>query len=153
MILYHFTDFCYLQNHGTILREGLKAGDRKDGVHWLMAPPNAVWLTTDTEDLWRECANECRITVAIPSSNRRLVRWGTWLRKQYPPVIADVMIAGAAKMGSNSHARNGTADAWRRFWLYLDPVPLNMIRAIEHADPQKRAEAGEERRLHPEHFR
>jgi hypothetical protein len=50
MILYHFTDFYYLEN-GTILQEGLKPDCREDEVKMTPAPSGVVWLTTDTNPL------------------------------------------------------------------------------------------------------
>ena len=140
MILYHFTDFYFLKNGGTILQTGLRAGAR-DEVDLAMAPADAVWLSTDAEETWKQRKSECRITVVIPSTDRRLVRWQKWMRKRHPPHIAEQLIAACG---------SGTGDAWKNFWLYLSPVPLSMLRTIEYADPQRRAAAEEEARLHPE---
>jgi hypothetical protein len=145
MIFYHFTDFRFLRDGGTILQEGLKGRDEdKDYADRMMAPPDAVWLTTDTEETWRvDRKSEYRITVVIPSTDKKLVRWDRWMRKHHPPDIAERLLAACAQMGNS---------AWKNYWLYLGPVPLSRFRAIEHADPQKRAEAEseEELQLHPE---
>jgi hypothetical protein len=85
MILHHFTGLYYLENGGTILKEGLVP---KAGVH--TAPPfNVVWLTSATEPNWsaRPDSYECRIKLAIPSHDRRLVKWDKWMRKNHPNIL------------------------------------------------------------------
>ena len=138
MILYHFTDFYFLKNGGTILQTGLRAGAH-DEVDLAMAPADAVWLSTDAEETWKR-KSECRITVVIPSTDRRLVRWQKWMRKRHPPHIAEQLIAACG---------SGTGDAWKNFWLYLSPVPLSTFgrsnTPIRSGGPRLR-----EARLHPE---
>jgi Helix-turn-helix domain len=63
MILYHFTDFWFLKNGGTILQEGLKAGPSDESF----PPTNVVWLTTSPVAVWATRPPECRISVVIPS--------------------------------------------------------------------------------------
>ena len=132
MIFYHFTDFHFLQDGGTILQEGLKAHEGKDETDQTMAPPNAVWLTTDSEETWRvDRKSEYRITLVIPSTDKKLVRWDRWVRKRHPD-IAQRLFAAAESTGN---------PAWKNYWLYLGPVPRSRFRVIEYADQQKRAEA------------
>jgi hypothetical protein len=117
MILYHYTGYYELQNGGTILKEGLRPGGA------VMPPHNVVWLTTraDQAGMW-DCDKECRITVVIPSTDRRLVRWQTWARKHAPELIRALV-------------DKGVTTPWRDDWCYFGDVPLERIRAIEHADP------------------
>jgi hypothetical protein len=131
MMLYHFTDFHFLKVGGTILKEGLKPAVGKQGLH--MPPHGVVWLTTETENTWvgDHPKEGCRIKLFIPSSDKRLVRWETWLRKHGEHEL----LAGLKEGRINT----GKGDAWKSFWCYFGTVPLSMFRKIEFADPEKRA--------------
>jgi hypothetical protein len=129
MILYHFTKPHHLQDEGTILEDGLIPSTGNDSL-----PPNCVvWLTEEEDYRWYEgLASErgnCRITLAIPSHDRRLVNHYKWLRKHAPHIIdllrmCDCPCDHIAQM--------------RRAWCYFGTVPPTYFRTIEYADPAKR---------------
>src|SRR5260221_442355 len=105
MILYHFTCSEYME---FILRDGLNRGDVPTRPCAPLSETNAVWFTTDPQpeghglgephvlteeerqDHFRAFGEmpppgaripdkkAIRITVVIPSSDRRLVRWSKW---------------------------------------------------------------------------
>jgi hypothetical protein len=134
MILYHFTDFYLLEAGGTILTEGLKPGVEKQG--WWFPPHDVVWLTTEEDYRWAERkaseADQCRIRLAIPSHDRRLVHWPKWLRKRAPEIIAMLALCDS-KDGGNAHTASMNAT-----YCYFGTVPLAYFREIEYADPAKR---------------
>src|SRR5262249_29584163 len=119
-----FTDLWSLDEGGTILHEGLKPA--ADQGEWPPPPPfdPVVWLTSEPECTFFEPIPEVRITVAIPSNDRRLVRWETWLRKHG----AQKVIA-ASYEAMNNGWNNG---AWRAFYCYFGTVGLNRIRRVEY---------------------
>jgi hypothetical protein len=57
-----------------------------------------------------------RVTVVIPSTDRRLVRWLTWGRKYCEPGLYDALAQG------NRH---------KTWWLYFGTVAPDQFRAIE----------------------
>jgi len=125
MQLYHFTDLWSLDEGGTILREGLRPA--ADQGEWPLPPfEPVVWLTSEAECTFFEAPPEVRITVVIPSTDRRLARWETWLRKHGEQKV----IAACYKAMSNGWS-NG---AWRSFYCYFGTVGLNRIRRVEYVD-------------------
>jgi hypothetical protein len=85
MVLHHFTSFYCLENGGTILKEGLKPAFPND----FDLPPfsSIIWFTTksDPTAMWKSGRrSDCRITVELPSTDRRLIKWGKWLHKHLP---------------------------------------------------------------------
>jgi hypothetical protein len=129
MILYHFTDFAYLETCGTILKEGLKPSVGKQGID--LPPHGVVWLTASPTADWADESPECRIRLAIPSHDRRLVKWDKWLRKHAPDVIEQLAQCDCGFDHDRSIRNN---------WCYFGNVPLGMFRAVEYADPERRAE-------------
>jgi hypothetical protein len=77
----------------------------------------------------RAHAEEARITVVIPSTDRRLVRWENWMRKHCHPAIVRVADETAKKIGID----------WRAWYVYFGAVPLSRFRVVDYADPDKRA--------------
>jgi hypothetical protein len=81
MLLYHFTLLRYLKHEGTIITEGLKPQSGQCGLE----SHDVVWLTTNSETIfaiaWDRAGNlvkqkhDCRITLVIPSHDRKLVNW------------------------------------------------------------------------------
>jgi hypothetical protein len=132
MILYHFTKFYFLENGGTILKEGLKPSIGEEDN---LPPHGAVWLTTDEDYEWHEGKSsqldDCRIRLAIPSHDRRLVHWPKWLCKHSPETIYLLLVACDC---GRDHRPSMNAT-----YVYFGPVPLTHFRAIEYADPVKRA--------------
>jgi hypothetical protein len=123
MILYHFT---YLHRLKTILAEGLKPAAQS------VPPRNCLWFTTEPDPVWWwEGGNksEVRITVVIPSRDRRLARYEPWLRHKHPELISTVEEV-AARTGAR----------WQAWYIYFGAVALNRFRAVEYADPAKRAD-------------
>jgi hypothetical protein len=115
MILYHFTDPAYLENKGTILKEGLKPAF--DGEN---QPHEVVWLTELDGPIWRigAYACDCRIKLFIPITDKRLVRWERWL-------IDNDEQARLAEFATLEIV------AWKQFWCYFGTVPPSAFRAIE----------------------
>jgi hypothetical protein len=149
MRLYHFTDMHRLQNGGTILKEGLKP----KGDPWL-PPADVVWLTAnedpefmfvlddDTLDPgWK--TNRCRITVGIPSTDKRLVRWEKWILKQRVIQIPDRNFTSGEYINVVTAAgiMTGTGGEWKNYYAYFGAIPFRKIRKVEYADPVKRAKA------------
>jgi hypothetical protein len=128
MILYHFTDVRFLEVDGTILAEGVKPAIEKQ--KWVLPPFGVVWLTADTEALWATRPLECRIRLAVPSHDRKLVHWGKWLRRHAPEIIE--MLA-ACDCG-HDHGPSLAND-----YVYFGTVPLEYFRAVEYADAEMRA--------------
>jgi hypothetical protein len=126
MILYHFTDFWFLKNGGTILQEGLKAGPSDESF----PPTNVVWLTTSPVAVWAIRPPECRISVVIPSHDRRLVFWKRWAQKHRPDLLEKL-----------AHCDCGIdhGPAIETNYCYFGSLPLTMFRAVEYADPERRA--------------
>jgi hypothetical protein len=120
MILYHFTDLWCIDD---IMVEGLKPAFNDDAY---VQPKNVVWLTTrdDHQEMWRN-PKEVRITLAIPSPDRRLVRLADWLRKHDPDAYRIAVSLGHT--------------GWEAFYCYFGTVPLSYLRAVEYADPERRA--------------
>jgi hypothetical protein len=130
MILYHFTGPTALKQMGSfneadvfVLREGLRRGAasmREWEGQIEPLPPNAVWFTSDpSADLFKSPA-KLRITAAIPSTDRRLVRWLTYLRRH---------CTASPENWSVLH----DSPAAKRFYLYFGDVPLSRIRSVEEA--------------------
>jgi hypothetical protein len=146
MILYHFTGFYNLKNVGpkNILTVGLVPGigSGKQLMPWLGdgAPPNldVVWFTRNPEpkpmfvieggEAWNR---EIRVTVNIPSTDRRLMNWERWFKKAL--VNADDIIAAMDKCPFPWK--------WQEAYVYFGRVSPNKFRAIEYADPEMRAQA------------
>lgn len=92
MILYHFTSLYNLQNAApeAILAAGLKPQPLAGWEHWagLDAPPG-VWLTRNPGDDHLASTvisrfDECRLTVVVPSRDRRLRKWRQYVLKRHP---------------------------------------------------------------------
>jgi hypothetical protein len=144
MILYHFTCVEYLES---IRRDGLNRGDVPTRFKGPLYETNAVWFTTEPQpeghglseaqtlteedrrghfEIFGVLPSEGsgypnkkaeRITVIIPSSDRRLVRWLTWGRKHCEPRLYDALSKG------NHH---------KTWWLYFGTVAPDQFRAIDH---------------------
>jgi len=135
MILYHFTELALLEDEGTILEEGLRPHESYRGD--ALPPLGVVWLTIEEDYRWANgMASErgnCRIRLAIPSHDRRLVHWPKWLRKRAPAVI-ELLALCDIEAGSNRHITQMNTT-----WCYFGNVPLTYFRAVEYADPAERA--------------
>ena len=137
MILYHFTSFYNLENVGpeNILATGLKAFPLDFDGSDIVRQHKGVWLTSDPDYTKTETISsysEARITVVIPSTDRRLVRWESWLRKHCSAERFEEL----AKVSEQTSAEIGVD--WKDWYVYFGAVPPNRIRAIEYADPEKR---------------
>jgi hypothetical protein len=138
MILYHFTSFFALKNAGpdAILKAGLKAHDQSKNYPWVPLPA-CVWLTSDPQPpVLFDRMPQCRITVELSTASKRLVSWPKWLRRHnYLELVTE-----AAKQYEPLRGLN-FEDAWRYWYVYFGDVPLKAFRAVEHASPERRAEA------------
>jgi len=99
MILYHFTGFNNLVadpsdpsgERLTIWPEGLKPNPPLN-CDYRMPPLDVVWFTSESDPKYMFAHDDelniewkktmARITVVIPSTDKRLMRWETWVRKQ-----------------------------------------------------------------------
>ena len=135
MILYHYTDWRVVEQMcGRSLKngdrvafiQGLKRGHASmAGWEWLQPlPANVVWLTSDPVQALFERPPEVRIALAIPSTDRRLVHWHSYLSKHYgvPAVMWDEL-----------EAEEPVTRAGRRFYAYFGDVPANRIRGLQEA--------------------
>src|SRR5262245_57787555 len=115
MIFYHFTDLWCIDH---IMAEGLTPA-----FNDYTQPKNVVWLTTcdDQQGMWRN-PKDVRITLVIPSTDRRLVRLADWLREHDPDLYRIAVSLGHT--------------AWKTFYCYFDTVPVSYLRAVEYADPE-----------------
>jgi hypothetical protein len=144
MILYHFTSFYNLKNHGpeNIVAVGLKPGEDswKDWVDMMepVMPPPVVWFTTNPSPtgLFGNNGNghnsEARITVVIPSSDRKLVSWMTYLREHDRQLLEYLRTC-------NGKALAGLSD----YYLYFGRVPPVRIERIKYVDPKERTAQSE----------
>lgn len=144
MILFHFTAIEYIED---IKKEGLNRGDvptsmydGRNGV-WLTSDPEPSGhglsereeLTDeDRNSLWR-CTGSLppkgssffpnklavRITVVVPTTDRKLVRWRKWSRKHCEPKTYDLL----TKANGHKH------DTW---WIYFGLIEPSRFRAIEY---------------------
>lgn len=119
MILFHFTTV-------ELLRPDMTPGDAiipPEGLVTSKAEvwaPAAVWLTTDQQPGRPAPATNCvRITVKIPSTDRRLIRWS---RLQASRLVTAI-------------PADFSVDLWERarrdWWLYRGHVPPERWAAIE----------------------
>jgi hypothetical protein len=122
MFLYHFTSLYNLKNVGpeNILAFGLKAAPC-DWVDVLGYVDDCVWLTNDPDlPPQHSSSSEVRITVVIPSADRRLVHLPALMRKRYGPTIEPTTTS-------------------RTFYLYLGNIPLTSLRAVDYGNAANRA--------------
>jgi len=136
MILYHFTA---PTNVESILRQGLMPAQRFDSA--LGYGRNAVWLTTKPtreiserhKVLWRERrpdlysdsqewlpAATVRLSVRIPSHDRKLVQYVPWLRKHPWEDCPDI---------DDEIVRVGMKD----FWIYFGVITPDRLSVEESA--------------------
>ena len=124
MILYHYTCRAHLPS---IMKSGL----------WLGEVPitrraedclNAVWLTNDRDPSGHGLSDDkraIRITVQIPSTDRRLVHWPGWGKKRLTPewyaILDEVGI--------------GKSRTWYLFWAYIPPAEFVEIMDLHTGYP------------------
>jgi len=147
MIFYHFTELYNLdhpEDGRTILKEGLKPNGKKG-----MPPLDAVWFTTEADPEFmfagddgkldpnwkRDCA---RIKVVIPSTDKRLMKWETWLQQQ-SLVSLDGRLFHPSEMINAIYAHN--LMSYKFYYVYFGSIPSSEFRLVDHADPQRRAES------------
>jgi hypothetical protein len=118
MRLFHFTKLCQVETDGTILTEGLKPAVGKQGIE--LPPHNVVWLTTQRDCMFNY-APDCCISLFIPSSDKRLVHWKTWLHQNGEHEI----IAAAEETDREEGFYSN-----RSFYCYFGIVPPSAFRKI-----------------------
>lgn len=162
MILYHFTDFYSLRNAGAdaILSYGLKAQD-PNGDYPMFAGKlrPCVWFTSQPElppEFYNAGGKEARITVELSTASKRLVSWPKLLQKlkifNETHTAYDIGFEKfermerdkAIKVDLGREPTVAELRAWRFWWVHFGDVPLRAIRAVEHADPEKRRELAAE---------
>ena len=130
MLLYHFTQVHNLKNVGpeNILAVGLKpsVGQREFAI--LGLEPCVVWLTSDPlppkpiTDMWY--GGEIRITVVIPSSDRKLVRLEKYLRRH------------GGRLDPSRYegvSPSQLADSFKSTYIYFGEIPRRQFRMVERS--------------------
>jgi hypothetical protein len=115
MILYHFTNLAKME---AILTEGLR-----NDLGANAAPPiGVVWLTRSEIPNWLTDPRhlDCGLKLSVPNGDKRLVKWGPWLRKHLPGSYEAVMNYGPCK-------RYGSLDTT---WIYFGTIEPSAIRHI-----------------------
>ena len=108
------------------------------GVVWLTANADPEFMfarddgTLDPE--WKTGVLRCRITVVIPSTDKRLMRWEKWLRKQH-----SIQLPNRKPLSVEQYIDARTAFQWKNYFVYFGAILLSKIRAIEYANPMMRA--------------
>lgn len=115
MKLYHFTDIWCLKSEGTILKEGIKPAVEKQGLD--LQPHGVVWLTSQPECKFASREPEVCIQLFIPSNDKQLVKWQTWLRQHNEHEIL-------------AKVEHEDSIGWRSWFCYFGIVPPNMIRKL-----------------------
>lgn len=146
MILYHFTDLYSLKNAGpdAILAAGLKAHDPNDDYPMFAGKLRpCVWLTSEPElsrFFQRAGAQDVRITVELSAISKRLVSWPKLLQRT--KIFEQFELMERRKSLTEDLGRDPTdaeLKAWRYWWIHFGDVPLKALRAVEYADPVRRA--------------
>jgi hypothetical protein len=138
--LYHFTD---MENVEAIQREGLLAYQHEDGYHSLVGKgPPVVYLTaiptietTDAETertlrdappvlskRWFRAGHNkpiARFTIQLPSRDRKLKQYGTWLRANHH------RIDGLPNPDDDDLLLRNAMNEW---WLYFGDIAPSRIR-------------------------
>ena len=155
MLLYHFTCHEYMER---ISREGLNRGDVPLRRIAPLYETNAVWLTdisqpegcglSDAREFTEEDRLQyfkvfgellppnsvypdkkaVRITVVIPSSDRRLKRWLNYGRKHCEPGFYDELV----RADGRTH---------KHWWLYFGIIPPDQFRAVDYLNSTRPAAA------------
>ena len=129
MLLYHFTLIRYLKYEGTIATEGLKPQAGQCGLQ----SHDVVWLTTNSETIfaiaWDRAGNlvkqkhDCRITLVIPSHDRKLVNWGKWLRRHDPDLFEHYL--------RNPYlGRERSHQTLQEWFVYFGAIPSSCFREM-----------------------
>jgi hypothetical protein len=113
MSLYHFTDLWFLKTGGAILTKGLKPAVD-------LPPHGVVWLTAQPECTFAQREPECVISLFIPSNDKGLVPWATWLHQHNQHAV----LAAAEQEGRERGIR------WRSWYCYFGIIPPSMFRGM-----------------------
>jgi hypothetical protein len=142
MLLYHFTTLWALGHKdvpgkGTIWRDGILPGtpeqSGKEGIGgrlFLRQPLNCVWLTEEEFPLWYEedekpAVPEIRITVRLPTVDKRLIRYERWMWEHLSREVGERLATGM------DTAPGCLAGLWRWWWCYFGTIPRQCIKG-EH---------------------
>ena len=134
MILYHFTGLEFLD---AIMEDGLSKGDVPTSA---TEGKTGVWFTTDQDSAGHGLGVEMdlpnglrvankravRITVSIPSSDRKLVPWMKWGRKHCNPD----MFAGLNRSGG------GKCKSWYIYFGAVKPDQFSNIEFLTSTPPR-----------------
>jgi hypothetical protein len=145
MILYHFTA---VERIDAIMKEGLTRGDVPTSTR---GGRNGVWLTSDPEPVghgvdeaaemteedrnfvleWRgilppkgtkwQNKRAVRITVVVPTTDRKLVKWTTWGRRHCEQGMYECLL----KAGGSKY------DTW---YVYFGIVEPSKFRAVDYLE-------------------
>ena len=128
LTLYHFTD------GGFPMEEGLKAQCTAKNFA-LQRGKSVVWFTTEEKETWWENGEKSkfRLTVVIPSADKRLVRYAKWMKKNFSPERIQAIKAESSRVLWKA--------AWKSWYVYSGDVLLSKLRAVEYADSKRRVAA------------
>jgi hypothetical protein len=117
----HTRDPLVVAESGAILKAGLRP--QSDRLQDGKVPP-CIWLTTDANmPLGFSSNSDFRIEVVIPDSDRRLMQYAAYLRKQQSKA------EGIFKAEVVRHEGRIRLEDW---WLYFGRVEPRRFRSIEH---------------------
>ena len=134
MILYHFTG---LEHLDAIMKDGLSIGDVPTSS---TEGKTGVWFTTDQDPAGHGLGVEMdlpnggripnkravRITVSIPSSDRKLVSWMKWGRKHCNPDMFDRL----------NRSGGGKCKSWYIYFSTVKPDQFSNIEILTSTPPR-----------------
>jgi hypothetical protein len=137
MLLYHFTTF-WCAGHenvpgkGTIWRDGIKPGTPPEAGRgsrrssFDVMPHDCVWLTREEfpngwyVDEGKPAVPEVRITVRLPTSDKRLVQYERWLLNNLSGERAEDLIS--------TFDAQPCGGVWRLWYCYFGTIPRERIK-------------------------
>ena len=77
------------------------------------------------------------IKVVIPSTDKRLMKWETWVGEQYVVLFnARIFLPSETINAIYAHDLMG----YKFYYVYFGSIPPSEFQLVDYADPQRRAE-------------